>query len=42
MSAQYELHQLVDEMLGDDSRWALVAYRRITEDHLRWLAAVGW
>ena len=37
MSTQRELHQLVDEMWGDDSRRALVAYRRITEDHLPWL-----
>jgi IS30 family transposase len=37
MSTQRELHQLVDEMLGDDGRRALVAYRRITDDHLPWL-----
>ncbi len=37
MSTQRELHQLVDEMLGDDARRALLAYRRFTEDHLPWL-----
>ena len=37
MSVHRELHSLVDDMIGDDSRRALVAYRRFSTEHLPWL-----
>ena len=32
-----ELHSLIDDMISDDSRRALAAYRRFANEHLPWL-----
>jgi IS30 family transposase len=37
MSVEREIHSLIDEMLGDDSRRSLAAYRRFSTEHLPWL-----
>lgn len=37
MNARADLHRLVDDLLSDDPRTALVAYRRLTVDELPWL-----
>jgi hypothetical protein len=37
MSVQVELHRLIDDVLGEDSKRALAAYRRLADDHLPWL-----
>ncbi len=37
MTVRQELHQLVDDLCGDDSKRALAAYRRISIDELPWL-----
>lgn len=34
MTVERDLHALIDDVLGDDARRALVAYRRLTIEHL--------
>jgi hypothetical protein len=37
MNARRDLHRLIDDLLGDDPREALIAYRRLTNDEVPWL-----
>ena len=37
MDVARELHQLIDDLLGDDPRRALIAYRRLTVDEMPWI-----
>jgi hypothetical protein len=37
MSAAAELHRLIDELLSDEDRRALSAYRRVADEQLPWL-----
>lgn len=37
MDIRRELHRLVDDVLGDDPRRALIACRLLTDDHLPWM-----
>jgi hypothetical protein len=37
MDVRVDLHRLVDEVLDDDPRAALIAYRRLADEHLAWL-----
>jgi FdhD protein len=39
MAIRRELHHLLDEVLHDDPRRALIAGRRLSDDHLPWLEA---
>lgn len=37
MDIRRELHEQLDDTLGDDPRRALIAYRSLADDHLPWL-----
>lgn len=39
MAIRRELHDLLDEVLDDDPRRALIAVRRLRDDHAAWLEA---
>ena len=37
MNVHTDLHRLIDEVLDDDPRRALIAYRRLAKEHVPWL-----